>query len=63
MPELLQKQAVPLREAFRDERCPKIFEQVMTQRDWDFILHGELVLPVKARPEFRRAANKVVFLR
>ncbi len=63
MPELFQKQAVPIREAFRDEHCLKKFEQVMTQKDWDFILHGEPVLPVKARPDFRRAANKVVFFR
>ena len=63
MPVLFKNKAMPMEEAMRDKHCTDMIGAVLSHRDWDFILRGEPVLPVKARREIVRAANKIVFFR
>jgi len=63
MPVLFKNKAVLMEEAMRNKHCSDRIGAVLSQRDWDFILRGEPVLPVKVRREVAKAANKIVFFR
>ena len=37
--------------------------EVLTQWDWEFVMDGSPVLPQDARDEFKRVANRFVFVK
>lgn len=55
--------ALPMDDAVGNEVHATKIGEVLTQWDWEFVMDGSTVLPQDARDEFKRAANRFVFVK